>query len=485
MNALGKKTVFICIVIGVLSAGLFGQAPDTLWTLTYGGPDYDDGYEIHQTSDSGYIILNTISSGAGWSDIWLLKTNVLGDTQWTKTYGCQYWDAGYAFEHTIDGGFIITGCTELSGLSMDVWLLKLNAQGDTLWTKKYGGDNGDDIGWDVKQTADSGYIIVGSTGSYGAGYLDVWLLKTDAAGDTQWTKTFGGSSIEEGYSVNQTPDGGYFIAGVTKSYGAGQSDIWLIRTNDQGDTIWTKTYGGILEDWGSKAMPANDGSFIVVGNTNANGLVSSEIWLLKIDSIGDSLWTKTIGDNTLNQAHSIKQTTDSGYIITGFTGETFAADGYLVKTDNSGNILWTKIIGSNEDDFLNSTDQTFDNGYIIVGPTYANDPGQSDVWLIKMEPDTLKIDESNNMRINSLSLDIFPNPVKKDCNIKYVLGHKGLVKISLYDIAGRLVSILANENQNSGVHFKQYNITNLPQGVYFITIDAEEYRETRKIILLK
>lgn len=485
MTSLGKMVSLFCVVIGFLNSGLFAQAPDTQWTRTYGGPDYDDGYEVRQTSDSGYIILSTISSGAGWSDIWLLKTNAIGDTQWTKIYGCQYWDAGYSLEKTIDGGYIITGCTELSGLSEDVWLLKLNAQGDTFWTKKYGGDNGDDIGWDVKQTADSGYIIVGSTGSYGAGYLDVWLLKTDAAGDTQWTKTLGGTSVDEGYSVNQTQDGGYFIAGVTESYGTGESDVWLIRTNAQGDTLWTKTYGGLYQDWGSKAIPSIDGAFIVVGSTYSFGAGSYDFWLLKIDSLGDTLWSKTLGGSGWDEGHSIRQTIDSGYVLVGFTGEAFAADGFLVKTDNSGNILWTKVIGSTENDFLGSIDNTYDNGYITVGSTYANDPGQSDVWLIKIEPDTLQIEENNSARIHPLGLEVFPNPSKKDCNIKYVLDHKGLVKISLYDIAGRFVSILANENQNSGVHFIQYNFTNLPQGIYFITIDAARYRETRKIILMK
>ena len=169
---------------------VFAQAPDTLWTKTYGGIEYDWGFSVQQTDDGGYIIGGAI----------------------------------YSF----------------GSISGDVWLLKTDANGDTVWTKIYGGA-GTDEGQCVQQTTDSGYIIVGWTESFGAGAWDVWLLKTDADGDTLWTKTYGGIFVDYGYSVQQTNDGGYIIVGWTKSFGAGDYDVYLVKTDVDGDTLWTKT----------------------------------------------------------------------------------------------------------------------------------------------------------------------------------------------------------------------------------------------------
>ncbi len=166
------------------------------------------------------------------------------DTLWTKAFGGTNEDYGRSVQETSDGGYIIAGYTKSFGAgSYDVYLIKTDANGDTTWTKTYGGSNIDQ-GYSVEQTSDGGYIIAGNSKSFGAGLDDVYLIKTDANGDTTWTKTYGGSNIDQGYSVEQTSDGGYIIAGYTKSFGAGSYDVYLIKTDANGDTTWTKTYGG-------------------------------------------------------------------------------------------------------------------------------------------------------------------------------------------------------------------------------------------------
>ena len=157
------------------------------------------------------------------------------DTAWTKTFGGNSNDIGYSVQQTTDGGYIITGYTSSSG-NIDIWLIKTDSNGDSLWTKTFGG-SGDDLGQSVQQTTDGGYIITGYTTSFGNGYYDVWLIKTDSNGDEEWNQTFGGGGSDSGHSVQQTTDGGYIITGYTDSFGNGGGDIWLIKTDSEGNTV--------------------------------------------------------------------------------------------------------------------------------------------------------------------------------------------------------------------------------------------------------
>ncbi len=219
----------VVLAVVLLSNMAPAQPPDTLWTRTYGGSANDMGYTVEVTADGSYIIAGYTSYGAEGSDIYLIKTDSLGDMCWTKIYGGSYIDKAYSMVETSDGGYIIAGRTrpyvENNG---NVYLIKTDGNGDSVWTKTYGGE-GDEYGWSVVQTDDGGYIIAGETGSFGAGDVDVYIIRTDTNGDTLWTKTYGGSDNDGGRSVAQTSDGGYIIAGYTESFGAGDRDVYLIR----------------------------------------------------------------------------------------------------------------------------------------------------------------------------------------------------------------------------------------------------------------
>ena len=205
--------------------------------------------------------------------------------------------------------------------------------------KWFGGFNWDH-GASVVQTTDLGYIVTGWTSSYGAGSYDVYLIKTDSTGDTLWTKTFGGIEDDLGRSVVQTTDGGYIITGYTSSYGAGSYDVYLIKTDSLGDTLWTKTFGGIEDDGGYSVVQTNDGGYIITGYTYSYGAGSYDVYLIKTDSTGDTLWTTTFGGTNVDLGRSVVQTTDEGYIVTGYTYSYGAgsADVYLIKTDSLGNV---------------------------------------------------------------------------------------------------------------------------------------------------
>ncbi|UCD37870.1 MAG: T9SS type A sorting domain-containing protein [Fidelibacterota bacterium] len=367
---------------------LVAQAPDTLWTRVYGGSLVDEAFSIQQTSDNGFIVAGSTNSFGGSRDGWLIKTNENGDTLWTKILGGEGEDRCHSVQQTSDGGYIIVGYTKSYGAGIhDVWLTKTNASGDTVWTKTYGGPD-TDIGYSVQQTSDGGFIITGWTASYGAGNADAWLIKTDAVGDTLWTKTFGGSNEDIGNAVRETTTGGYVITGNTESYGAGFSDAWILRTDASGDTLWTRTVGGAIDsEVGQDIQETSDGGFIMTGWTGSYGAGMNDCWLVKLSVSGDTVWTRTYGGSASEGGYAVQQTQDDGFIIAGDTQSFGAANNvYLVKTTASGDTVWTKIVGGSYDDWGKSIDQTSDGGYIVAGGTQSFGAGSSDLYLVRLAP---------------------------------------------------------------------------------------------------
>jgi hypothetical protein len=307
---------------------------------------------------------------------------------WTKTYGGIYDDWGYSIQQTFDGGYIICGMYGNQD-SSDVYLIKTDAYGDTVWVKSYGGSLNDE-GHSVHQTSDGGYIITGSTSSFGAGEKDVYLIKTDSLGDTLWTRTFGDVDDDEGYEVQQTSDGGYIITGYTKPIETrareeDPADVYIVKTDGNGIMLWRKNYGGLYGDWGRSVQQTVDGGYIIAGYTlsfTKLGRASyHDIYLLKTDSLGDTLWTNHYGGGRDDRGYSICQTTDGGYIITGFTTEHDSADLCLLKTDANGNEGWYNAYGpagiASKKDYGYSVLQTSDGGYIACGKM------KDDVYLIR------------------------------------------------------------------------------------------------------
>ncbi|MBM3331756.1 hypothetical protein FJY68_07900 [candidate division WOR-3 bacterium] len=378
--AVGSATLAVICMASIASA-------QTGWWRTYGGPSDDDGRSIQQTADDGYIVAGwTKSFGAGYADVCLIKTNAQGDSLWVRTYGGPNQDGGNSVQQTTDGGYIIAGGSGSFGAGLyDVYLVKTDASGDTLWTRTYGGTD-QDMGNSVQQTADGGYIITGCTKSFGAGNWDVYLVKTNALGDTVWTRTYGGAQSDWGYSVQQTADSGYVIAG----YGAGNADVYLIKTNAQGDTLWTRTYGGSRQDVAYSLQLTADGGYIIAGETDSYGAANGDVYLIKVNPQGDTLWARTYGGPNYDDGRSVQQTTDGGYVIAGIT-QSFGAgnsDVYLVKINALGDTVWTATYGGPQSDAGYSVQQTADGGYVVSGGTYsfgAGTPDSDNVYLIKTD----------------------------------------------------------------------------------------------------
>jgi hypothetical protein len=368
------------------------DGPEEEWNVTFGGDEYDIFFVVQQTSDEGFIALGG-RDARGWDnggDCWLVKTDENGNMQWNKTYGGPKTDYGHGILQTNDGGYIISAITESYGAgSSDAWLIKTDSTGNEQWNRTFGGKNYDLAEKSVLQTDDGGYLIVGSTYSFGAGMCDGWLIKTDASGNEQWNKTYGAGKREHFWEVHKTSDGGYIMIGFIQGE---RRDAWVVKTDIDGNKEWDKKFGPAYQ--GLSIKQCIDGGYIClaeVKDTVFGGYLNA--WMVKMDKDGNEEWNKMFitpkGDDRFAVHHNIHLTPDGGYILTGVTNAVLpvysVGDMWLTKIDEIGNILWEKIIGGTEYDTTYTVDLTSDGGFIISGMTKSFGVGDDfNAWLVKV-----------------------------------------------------------------------------------------------------
>jgi len=263
---------------------------------------------VQQTSDGGFIICGSTTNiplGPGITG-YLIKTDGNGEEEWSQTFGGG-WDQFFSLEQTSDGGFIVCGFTESFGNGMkDVFLVKIDENGEEEWFQTFGGYV-DDYGTSVQQTPDGGYIIIGWTGSFGS--IDGYLIKTDGNGEEEWSQTFGGLPMDQFLSGQQTTDGGFIMCGSTESFGNGMKDVYLIKTDGNGNEEWSQTFGGTGIDSGNSVQQTTDGGYIITGNTHLdNNNDDQDIYLIKTDSQGNV--TSTIELPTPTSKRELIKTTN-------------------------------------------------------------------------------------------------------------------------------------------------------------------------------
>lgn len=325
----------------------------------------------------------------------------LSYAQWAATYGGNDIDGATSIQQTSDGGYIVAGGTKSFGdeLFGDIWVLKLDSNGNVQWQKTFGGDFGD-VATSIQQTTDSGYIVTGwRETSSNASSRDIWVLKLDSNGAIQWQKTYGGGRRDEATSIQQATDGGFIVAGGTESFGAGDSDAWVLKLDSDGNVEWQKTYEEIppvplpqffSSEVASSVQQTSDDGYIVAGDIRSSFLPGNRnFWVLKLDSNGNIKWQKSYGGDFEDFARSIRQTGDNGYIVAGVTESfrpgIFDDDLWVLKLDPDGNIEWQKTYGgrvSEEESF--SIRQTNDGGYIVAGAISFTRDG-SGAWVLKLD----------------------------------------------------------------------------------------------------
>ena len=587
-------SLFFALILFV-NSDLFAQIPDTIWTKTFGGSNIDVGYYVETTSDGGFIITGYTRSYGTMSgrNVLLIKTDSFGNAQWIKAYGGNNDDEGNSVQQTSDGGFIICGYTKSYGAGgNDVFLVKTDSLGNELWNKVFGGAS-DEEGYSVLQTNDGGFLIAGATSSFGAGSRDIWLVKTDANGNLSWTKTIGGGSSDGARQINFTNDGGYIITGWTFSYGPGAvGNVWLVKTDSLGNMSWNKFFGGNDVDRGLSVQQTTDGGYVLTGYTALSSSTLDEMLLIKTDSIGNLQWQRTFGGSGRDYGNFVKQTFDNGFIVTGYT-LSYGAGGddlWIVRTDESGNLLWSKTYGGAQSDVGYCLQETNDGGYVIVGHTLSRGAGLHDVWLLRLESiipveltsfkafvkgNNVELNwttatETNNRgfeiqrsvipngvrnlvwesagflkgngtstepknysfvdeglasgkfayRLKQIDYDgsfaysdiieveinnpeeftleqNYPNPFNPVTKIKFKIQASSLnpfskeegsfTSIKVFDVLGNEVAVLVNEFMQSGYNEVEFNANNynLPSGIYFYRLQAGAFIEVRKMIYNK
>ena len=360
----------------------------------------------------------------------------------------------------------------------------LHAQPDSLWSRTYGGGGNDDC-YSLVQTADGGYALAGVTSSFGAGSRDFWLVRTDENGDSLWSCTYGGGGTDVCNSLVQTADGGFALAGETESFGAGDWDFWLVRTNENGDSLWSHTYGGVDFDGCYSLVQTADRGFALAGTTHSFGAGSYDFWLVRTDESGDSFWSHTYGDTEGNSCYSLVLAADGGFAL---GGEGFE----LVRADENGNSLWFHTYGGGGDVSFSDLYRTADETFALAGSIVSFGAGGADFWLVKLGPENSVPDDGATTPLHFGLDGVYPNPFNAQAVSSYKLQVSSWMSLCLYDLRGQLVETLTEGWQEAGEHRVvidanggQARMPILPSGIYLLRLSDASHSALSKVCLVR
>jgi len=489
-----KKAILV-FCFAVLAAGAASAQLDTLWIRTYGGAGNDGFRSAIPTSDGGALAVGyTHSTGPADVNVFAVRTDENGDTLWARAYGGPGMDYGYDVCDAHGGGYMITGYTTSFGAGgEDVYLIKIDSAGDTVWTRTYGGTEPDE-GYSICATGDGHYVISGRSDSYGSGFCDLYLLKIDAAGDTAWTRTIGGTLYEWGQSVCETGDGNIGICGA--KWGATNNlDIYVVKVSPAGSLIWDNTYGStgpIDPDWGTWAIARGDTEMVVAGFRAIEGRDPLDACFLRVFMDGTDLGYRRYIKTYYQRCNSICLVPEDGFLLCGYAKEeTYQTnDLFLIKRVIGSGWVWEQAIGGAGSDCGNSIVHLGGGYYLISGQTESYGAGGYDGWLLMMKEPTAGTPavrgQADMPRLGAPG----PNPVAASTTVMFSLPEAMSVELVVYDVSGRSVAVLADGLLGAGEHARVWDGKNedgrrVSPGVYLVQMTANDFSDTRKAVVLK
>ena len=495
-----NKDLPVCLLFLIIGTTSFAQST-IAWQKTLGGSRVDQAHSIQPMKDGGCIVAGwtssddgDVSANRGSSDGWIIKLDSSGLIEWEKTQGWSASDRLFDIQETREGGFILAGISET-----DYWILKLDINGDFEWERLYGG-NANDYARSILQTKDGGYMVAGSASSHdkdvedSRGEADVWVLKLDDKGNIEWKKSYGGSAAEFAGAMRETIDGGFVIAGSSASddfdvsKNNGLADVWIIKLNEKGDLEWERSYGGSENDQAFSIEQTTDNGFIVSGRTRSNdGDVgvnkgADDLWILKLNELGNLDWEESYGGSATDQAHQIQQTKDLGFMVIGHaessdgdvSNNNGSYDIWLLKLNNSGSIEWEETFGGSAPDYGHSISEINEGSYVIAGASLSKDgdisenKGSEDLWVIKLKPKSVGVPNLNNPP----HFSVYPNPSRGEI---FINTEKALnpFNVKVFDSVGKLVYSKNRIRQTINMELKQ--------GCYFIHMFNSNFSSTKRI----
>jgi len=512
----------------ILTLTAYSQsAPDIQWQHTLGGSNLDAASSIQRTSDGGYILAGVtqsnngdVSGNHGGNDFWVVKLDADGVIQWQKTLGGSDSDLARSVQQTTDGGYVLTGSSPSTDGDVtgghggtDVWVVKLDPDGTVVWEETYGGADSDD-GSAIQQTSDGGYIVAGLSRSVDGdvsgnhGGPDAWVLKLGIDGDLQWQKCLGGSDYDAAYSIQQTSDDGYIMAGETGSndgdvsgnHGGEGTDCWIVKLDGSGNLQWQRALGGSGTDVAESIRQTNDGGYIMAGYSNSNdgdvtgNLGGSDFWMSRLDDMGNIQWQRSLGGSSDDYAGNVQLVSDSGYVVTGETesqdGDLTAnhgdRDAWVFRLNIEGTLVWQKALGGSANDSGTAIELDNDGGYTMAGWSDSNDGdvtgnhGGRDCWVVKLDPENVGIPELTD----AASFSLFPNPSADAVNITFNLASAAVVKLQVYDAQGLLVKTVVDEKASPGERTLHYSTEHLPAGTYELRLVSGNSTITKRLVKL-
>ncbi len=464
-------------------------AQDTLWTKTYGLDNWDIANSIDQTTDNGFIIAGYTSSFDSTNyNILAIKTNDIGDTVWMRIYpffGCQ---KGHSVYQTSDNGFIIAGSSSRYS-NNDSYLVKANSSGEIEWNSTWR-LNRDNAAYYVVEAADGGYATVGYKylGPHPDYGIDILLIKYDSLGTPIWDRSFGGGEKEIGYCIQQTSDLGFIICGLEHSYGPDRDkqDFYLLKTDSLGRSQWYEDYDNDDNYETAKSVKQlDDGGYIVVGYSSNS--ITSDIFVVRVDEEGNEIWTNTYGGSASDFASDVEITEDGGFIISGYTTsyEQGWYDALIIRVDSDGSVLWTRTYCTGLATAAYSLTQTNDGYFALAGECFISEESNWDIWIAKISDCNTDIIDLNPFPQKVSVYNNYPNPFNTATTIQFDLNTEDYVNLEVFNVKGQKIKILINESRNQGKHTIYWNASSYSSGIYFYKLTTGDKSFTKRMTLLK
>ena len=471
------------LLIAIASAAQ-PQPPDTLWTKTYGGHGDDIGYSIDLCDDGGYILTGFRHIEAS-QNIWVVRTDRRGEMLWETTIDGYGFDEGRSIKQTTDGGYIVAGYYGNGIFNGDGVIAKFDSVGEFEWERVYY-QHSMCYMYSVIQGLDGSYIVTGNVSDNLSSSLNI-TAKIDGIGNWEWIQEYslGSNSLNYSYHIIESQSGGYIICGGSGTPSAcTDGAIWELSSN--GDSLWVSSdIGSIYNDYFWNVTELSDGSFICSGYTYYSA------WLIKTSSIGSHIWGNSFyySGNTFTYSHVVDE--NENIILAGYTdGGPPPRDALLIATDSFGEELWHLMLGGEGEEKFFDIVQTTDGNLLAIGYTTSFGSGGKDIWLVKFGEYSCGVEESVD-KSESINVSDFnlhppsPNPFNAETMISFDLPFASPVELSVYDITGRRVAALADEELSAGNHVIPFNGGNLVSGVYFVRMEAGDFTQTRKCVLIK